>query len=112
MQRPGSSGWREWQRDGRRAPAGLWSRLVNGKHDGFKIEDSKEREVFVRYWPKSRTLQIDTAFPRFVINPFKISTISRLKDLGDSIMTAIVLAFTLAIAASILPQFVWPACLK
>jgi 3-phosphoshikimate 1-carboxyvinyltransferase len=42
----------------------------------------------VRYWPLSN-LQIDAEFPKFLPLP---KTISRSHDLGDSIMTAIVLA--------------------
>jgi len=42
----------------------------------------------VANWPVS-DWQIDSAFPKFLPLPFRVS---RLKDLGDSIMTAIVLA--------------------
>ncbi len=45
-------------------------------------------EVKVAHWPDSGW-QIDAAFPRFILLP---KTISRLRHLGDSIMTAIVLA--------------------
>ena len=44
--------------------------------------------ISVADWPRT-TWQIDSAFPRFVPLP---GTISRRGDLGDSIMTAIVLA--------------------
>lgn len=45
-------------------------------------------EVEVAQWPRSGW-QVDEAFPRFLPLPPKVS---RLRDLGDSIMTAIVLA--------------------
>src|SRR5207248_11355875 len=43
-------------------------------------------------WPKSKPrLQIDAVFPKFLMTPYKTSSVSRVKHLGDSIMTAIVI---------------------
>jgi 3-phosphoshikimate 1-carboxyvinyltransferase len=59
-----------------------------------KIAGSKHFSVRVMSWPDSN-LQIDQEFPRFLPDPPNFTlkeTISRLTDLGDSIMTAITIA--------------------
>jgi 3-phosphoshikimate 1-carboxyvinyltransferase len=48
--------------------------------------------IDVRDWPYKSRLQVDAAFFAFPFMGHKLSSVSRIKDLGDSIMTLIVLA--------------------
>lgn len=65
-------------------PAMPAARPVFGSH----VPQTETEIVLVRNWPRSEW-QIDSAFPRYLPLPRQLS---RERDLGDSIMTAIVLA--------------------
>ena len=57
----------------------------------YLFDQSVEVPVRVRHWPES-DWQIDAQYPKFLPLSEPISPISRLTHLGDSIMTAIVIA--------------------
>jgi 3-phosphoshikimate 1-carboxyvinyltransferase len=73
-------------------PSPLWqlgdSLLLNASDFSFLIEKGPHSIVTVADWPRSHW-QVDQGFLRFLSRP---SDVSRRSDLGDSIMTAIVLA--------------------
>ena len=68
----------------------FWGVNALGLSDGSASGGSGRNGVVVKHWPRSQW-QIDAVFPDYL---HTLDPISRERDLGDSIMTAIVLAVT------------------
>ena len=68
----------------------FWAANCSAPQGWLDLPQAECTDISVKAWPTSRW-QIDSAFFPFFLTVHKSSRVSRLSDLGDSIMTAIVI---------------------